>query len=110
MQELRKYGQYTYILVKPRAVEALRKQWRECLEVGEVDVNGTKATQMLCFYGSSTYDSREFAVLLDGVIADMKDLGLEPPLPAEVRKMMAEMERKERDDDKRRTVKDGPQE
>lgn len=97
LQALRKYGQYTYILVRPRAVEALKKQWRECMEVGEVDVNGTKAVQMLCFYGSSMYNSREFAVLLDGVISDMKDLGLEPPLPADVRKALAEMERKERD-------------
>ena len=54
LQMLKRYGQFTYIVVKPNAVEGVKKQWRECEEIGEVNVNGTKAVQMLCYYGSST--------------------------------------------------------
>ena len=48
---------------------------------------------LLCYYGSSTYDTKEFSVLLDGIIEDMKDLGLQPPMPREVRAALEEWER-----------------
>lgn len=76
---LKSYGQYTYVLCKPHAVEKMKEIWRETEEIGEVDVNGQKSVQLLCYYGSSTYDTKEFSRLLDGVIQEMKNLGLEPP-------------------------------
>ena len=76
---LRSYGKYTYICVKPNMVEAMKAQWRECEVVGDIDINGTKAVQMLCYFGSSTYDTKEFSVLLEGVISEMEQMGL--PLP-----------------------------
>lgn len=76
---LKRYGQYTYICVKPDAVEGVKKQWRECEELGEIDINGQKAVQLLCYYGSSTYNTQEFSVLLDGVISEMKEMGLTTP-------------------------------
>lgn len=79
LKMLRRYGEYTYICVKPKAVEMLKRQWRECESIGEININGMPAVQMLCYYGSSTYDTRQFAVLLDGVISEMKELGLETP-------------------------------
>lgn len=90
---LKRYGQYTYILCKPKALEMLKRQWRECEEIGEINVNGETAIQCLCYYGSSTYDSKEFSVLLDGVISEMKELGLPTPMPQEVRTCLDEWER-----------------
>jgi hypothetical protein len=87
LQMLKQYGKFTYIVVKPNAVEAVKKQWRECEELGEIDVNGTKAVQMLCYYGSSTYDTKEMSVLIDGVISECKDLGIETLPPDELRMM-----------------------
>lgn len=87
LQMLRQYGQFTYIVVKPNAVEAVKKQWRECEEIGEVDVNGTKAVQMLCYYGSSTYDIKEMSVLIDGVVSECQELGIETISPAEIQRM-----------------------
>ena len=84
LQMLKRYGQFTYIVVKPGAVEAVKKQWRECEEIGEIDVNGTKAVQMLCYYGSSTYDTKDFSILLDGVISECKELGIETLPPHEL--------------------------
>jgi len=88
LQMLKRYGKFTYIVVKPTAVEAVKKQWRECEEVGEIDVNGDKAVQMLCYYGSSTYDAKEFSILLDGVISEAKDLGIETLPSEELERMM----------------------
>lgn len=105
LEMLKRYGQYTYILVKPGAVESVRRQWRESEVIGEINVNGTKSVQMLCYYGSSMYDSREFAVLLDGVVSEMRDMGLETPLPADIRRAIKEME--EREHDTRRKIEDG---
>lgn len=79
LQMLKKYGEYTYVVVKPQAVDMLKLQWRECEEVGDIDIHGEKAIQMLCYYGSSTYDSKQFSRLLDGVMYEMKQMGLETP-------------------------------
>lgn len=87
LQMLKRYGQFTYIVVKPGAVESVKKQWRECEEVGEVDVNGTIAVQMLCYYGSSTYDTKEMSVLIDGVVSECEELGIETKSPEEIRQM-----------------------
>lgn len=88
LKMLKRYGKYTHICVKPKAVEAVRAQWRESEVVGEVKVNGQKAYQMLCYFGSSTYDTKEFSVLLDGIISEMKELGLELPMPKEMQRAL----------------------
>lgn len=79
LKMLKRYGKYTYIVVKETAVDRMKQQWRECEVVGEITVNGEKAVQMLCYFGSSLYDTKEFSVLLDGVISEMQEMGLETP-------------------------------
>ena len=92
---LKRYGRYTYIAVREHAVEALKKQWRECEVVGEVEVNGQKAVQVLCYYGSSTYNSKEFSRLLDGIISEMQEMGLPTPMPEDIRVAIERLEKKE---------------
>jgi hypothetical protein len=94
LQMLKAYGKYTYICVKPNMVEAMKKQWRECEVVGEININGKEAVQMLCYFGSSTYDSKEFSVLLDGVISEMENMKLPTPPSKEMRKLLEEWEKK----------------
>lgn len=84
---LERYGQFTYIKVREDAVERIKSQWRECREVGfEEFRDGARYIEMLCYYGSSTYDSKEFSILLDGVIDSMKDLGLQIPATKDVQR------------------------
>lgn len=78
---LSKYGQYTMIEMPAEAVDKFKQMYRECEIVG--DHNGKK--QVLCYYGSSTYNTKEFARLLDGVIDDMKQAGIETPTSEEMR-------------------------
>lgn len=84
LQMLKRYGKFTYIVVKGSAVEAMKRQWRECEVIGDVTVNGQKGVQMLCYFGSSTYNTKEFSTLLNGVISEMQGIGLQPPLPKDV--------------------------
>lgn len=79
--ELERYGKYTYIMCRTDAVDDLSRQWREIKIVGEED----GMTKLLCFFGSSTYNSAEMSHLIDGVISDMKDAGLDPPVTADIR-------------------------
>lgn len=93
---LKRYGQFTYTLVKPVALDMFKASWRECEEVGRIEVNGEEAVQVLCYFGSSTYDSREFSILLDGVVSEMKELGLQPPPSEEMRRCLEKWEEQTR--------------
>lgn len=93
LQMLKRYGKYTYICVKPNVVDAVKAMWREVEVVGEVNINGQKAVQMLCYFGSSTYNTQEFSVLLDGVVSEMKELNLQPPPTKEMKRALEEWER-----------------
>lgn len=93
LQMLKRYGQFTYICVKPTAVEGVKKQWRECEEIGHVNINGQDSVQMLCYFGSSTYNSKEFSILLDGVVSEMKEIGLETPADREMERAIKELEK-----------------
>lgn len=93
------YGQYTMISMKAEALPQFKKVYRECEVVGSRYIDGEEILQVLCYYGSSTYDSKEFAVLLDAVINDMKAAGLDTPTSKEMKRaleMWDEQEAKKR--------------
>ena len=96
LQMLKRYGKFTYIVVKQAAVEAMKQQWRECEVVGEIVIGGEKAVQMLCYFGSSTYNSKEFSDLLNGVVSEMEEMGLQPPPTREIVQALKALERKEK--------------
>lgn len=97
LQTLAKYGQYTMVEMPADAVDRFREIYRECEIIGEH--NGQK--QVLCFYGSSTYNTKEFARLLDGVIDDMRQAGIETPTSEE---MQAALDNWERGQNGKKTV------
>ena len=85
---LERYGKFTHLIVKVDAVEAFKWEWRAVRELGEVTVNGKTGIQLQCYFGSSTYDSKEFSVLLNGVIEEAKELGIETINDAEVKRLI----------------------
>lgn len=75
--ELERYGKYTCILVGADGYNDLKNLWRDTKKVGERTFpDGRTFYEVLCFYGSSTYDTKEFSRLLDGVLDDMKEAGV----------------------------------
>ncbi len=87
---LERYGVYTHVIVKPEVVDKVKQEWRTVRELGEVTVNGKTGIQLQCFFGSSTYDTKEMSRLIDGVVAEAKDLGIETMTPQELAKMKNE--------------------
>lgn len=93
LRMLKRYGKYTHICVKPSVVDAVKAQWRECEVVGAITINDQEAVQMLCYFGSSTYNTKEFSVLLDGIISEMKEMGIETPMPQDMKRALEMWER-----------------
>lgn len=93
LQMLKRYGKYTYLMAKPNAVEDMKARWRECEEIGEIEVNGQKAVQLLCYFGSSTYNTKEFSVLLDGVISEMLEMGIQVPASQDMKAALEQWEK-----------------
>lgn len=89
---LERYGKYSTVLIKAEALPDLRRVWRETRVVGEREDG---MVEVLCFYGSSTYTTEEFSRLLDGVVSDMKELGLTPPPSREMQAALEELGRQE---------------
>lgn len=87
---LKRYGQFTYMTVKTKALPKLKQVWREI----EILSEGEIYSDVICYFGSSTYDTKEFSVLLDGVISEMKDMGLHIPLPEEIERSLAVWEKR----------------
>lgn len=77
LQMLDKYGVFTFVVVKPKVVERVKQEWKTVREIGEVTINGQTGIQLQCFFGSHAYDSKEFSVLLEGVIQEAKELGID---------------------------------
>ena len=51
------------------------------------EINGKEADWYKVFKGSSEYDSREMAVLIDGIVSEAKDLDIETLPPDEVERL-----------------------
>jgi hypothetical protein len=87
---LERYGVFTHVIVKPIAVERVMQEWRTVRNLGEVRINGQTGVQLQCYFGSSTYDTKEMARLIDGVVSECKECGIETMTPAEIDRLNRE--------------------
>ncbi len=90
LEMLGKYGVFTHIIVKPNVVDKVKEEWRTVKELGEVNVNGVTGIQLQCYFGSSTYNTKEMSVLIDGIVYEAKELGIETLPPDELERMKIE--------------------
>ena len=56
-------------------------------EIGHGTVQGKEFTHYKIYKGSSQMDSKEFAVLLDGVISECEQVGIPTLTPSEIEKL-----------------------
>jgi hypothetical protein len=90
LEMLDRYGIFTHIVVKPNMVEKVKAEWKIVRELGEVTINGKVGIQLQCYFGSSTYNQKEFAHLLDGTISEAKEIGVDTASQAETERMIRE--------------------
>ena len=89
LEKLGEYGVFTHIIVKPHMVEKVKEEWRTVKELGEVCVNGTTGIQLQCYFGSSTYNTKEMSVLIDEAVRQAKELDIETLPPNQLASMKA---------------------
>lgn len=92
---LRKYGVKKYGIFRPDAVEAVKLQWRETIDLGAIEVNGQEARQLMLCFGSSTYNKAEFSKLLNGIIKELISNNLDVPPTEEMQRALQELEERE---------------
>lgn len=92
LEMLSRYGVFTHVIVKLEVVEKIKREWRTVKELGEVTVNGQTGIQLQCYFGSSTYNTKEFSTLLEGVIYEAKELGIDTITDREKEELLSKWE------------------
>ncbi len=91
---LQRYSRsFTHVIVKPEAVDAMKELYRTCIDLGDITVNGRSGHQLQVYFGSSTFDSKEMSVFIDGIVSECKELGIETLSPEELERMNAAWQR-----------------
>lgn len=85
-----RYGVFMHVIVPPKAVDILRRDYRVVRELGPVVVNGKAGMQCQCYEGSSKYDTAEMARFIDGIVQECEELGIETESPDELARMKRE--------------------
>ena len=81
---------FTHIIVRPEAVERVKGEWRTVKVLGPIQVNGSYGIQLQCYFGYSTFDSKEMASFIDGIVSECKEMGIETLPPDEIERMRRE--------------------
>ena len=81
------------------AVKRFRAGWGNnglgwCTEIMASKIPG--CTNVICYYGSSTYDTKQMARLIDLVVEDCKQQGIETLTPEELERMALEWRKDEK--------------
>ena len=96
--QIRKIGGVCDIIcIQNKALDKFRKQW-EGQGIGwqteELESKLDGCTNLICYYGSSAFDTKQMSRLLDSIIADCKELGIETRNPEEIASLLEEWNEK----------------
>lgn len=84
---LRRYGRSVMVSVVEAAAQDFVRTVKYCDEFGESRLNGKLFKHYIVYRGSSEYDTKEMAVLIDGIVSEAKELGIETMTPDELEKL-----------------------
>ena len=92
-EAIRKAGQFDFIAVTDSAADQFLKAWQSkglgwYAEALESKIEGCK--KIMVYYGSSVYDSKEMAHLIDYIVSECKEQGIGTATPEEISRMMNE--------------------
>ncbi len=82
---------YDVVCVQDVAVKKLCEAWSKHGLGWVTDTMPSKikgCTNVLLYYGSSTFDSKQMAAFIDDIVEDCKGLGIETRSPAEIKGML----------------------
>lgn len=84
---LKRYGQSSVVSVIVEAAEMFMASVKYREEIGRATLNGKEFAHIRVYKGSSNYDTREMAILVDGIISEAEELGINTMTPAEVERL-----------------------
>ena len=88
---LQRYSRsFAHMIVHKEIIPKLEEEYRVVRDLGEVKVNGQVGQQVQVYFGSSTFDTKEMSVFLDGIISECKELGIEIIPQSDIDRMNAE--------------------
>lgn len=82
---LKRYGQSEMVSVVSEI--DVRGYFKYYEEVGKTFLQGKNFTHYRVFKGSSEYDTREMSILVDGIVSEAKEVGIDVITPAELEKL-----------------------
>jgi len=91
-QMLLDYGTFVNIPIWKPELENEKRKHRLCVETGETVLTDKKGNEQTfvwckCYRGSSEYDTAEMARLIDGVVSEAQELGIDTRTPKEIEAM-----------------------
>ena len=85
LEMLKRYGQSE--LVSVLAHIPISQYIKYCEEAGESRLNGKLFKHYRVYKGSSEFDTREMSILIDGIVSEAKDLGIQTETPNQIAEM-----------------------
>lgn len=87
---LKRYGQHSVVSVVEEAADTFKRSVKYCEEIGRAKLNGKQFIHIKAYAGSSTYDTREMSILIDGIVSECKELGIETMTPDQLERIKGE--------------------
>lgn len=88
---LKSYGQGGAVSVEARFANDFERTYKYHEYLGESELKGKLFKHYRFWVGSSEYNRDEFSILLDGVVREAKNLGIETRSQEEINSMLEEM-------------------
>lgn len=85
---LRRYGQGGAVSVEEKYAEDFKRSYKYNDFLGSSVLNGKTFQHFRFWVGSSEYNSEEMSILIDGVIYEAKNLGIETMTPEELQSLL----------------------
>lgn len=83
------YGVLETYSIKKVAFESAKRLFDYYTILGESETNGSEFVHIRAGLGTHTYNTKEMATFIDGVIAEAKELGIETKTPKEIAELKA---------------------
>jgi len=89
-QMLKRYSQSSVISIVEEAVPVFMKSVKYAEEFGKGTINGKEFTHIKVYMGSSEMDSKQFSILLDGIVSECELLSIPTLEDLEIRRLIEE--------------------
>lgn len=94
---IKQLGKYEILPIKNEAVDTFIKAWTSkglgwiCEILGDSKLDGY--TNVVAYYGSSVYNTKEMSILLDGIVQEAKNLDIKTKEDLEIERMLEEWDK-----------------